>query len=298
MAEAKKRAKASLCQVSGDGVHTSIVRQIAEFSIEAVDSNYCRCKDGGENFFVLMRGCGTTMRAKVDDNEDGTYTVRYKPESSAVITIFVSLNGEQLPGSPFTATATTPTPVASLCKVRGDALTSAVARVQQYFEVQFKDALKQAAHAEELDVYVEHDAEADTLAAAPLAAPRTTDADGQAARTTVAAPAAAAPAVAIDAGGRAGSVPAAAAPSPAADASPASLRSASADMRQRSSSPVSSADAHQQNFKSKGIPRLKTNEARACVITAKSPLIVRSNKSLGSQRLGQLKPGCELTASL
>lgn len=79
------------------------------------------------------------------DQSDGSYHVSYKVEQSGPFLIVISLYGEQLRGSPFVCNAVTPTPVAELCVVRGDALHNAVARVQQVFEVQFRDALNQVA---------------------------------------------------------------------------------------------------------------------------------------------------------
>lgn len=69
-------------------------------------------------------------------------------------TIVISLHGEQLPCSPALCFARTPTADAASCVLSGDALHSAVARVQQTFEIGFRDTEGRVAHAEELDVHV------------------------------------------------------------------------------------------------------------------------------------------------
>ena len=55
--------------------------------------------------------------------------------------IGVTLLGQHLPGSPYVAHATPPLPSAPHCVLRGVALTSAVARREETFEIQFRDYL-------------------------------------------------------------------------------------------------------------------------------------------------------------
>ena len=66
-----------------------------------------------------------------------------------------SQGGGALPGSPFSCVVSTLTPSANQCTVAGKALTLAIAREPQSFEVHFRDVAGQVAHAEELDLYVE-----------------------------------------------------------------------------------------------------------------------------------------------
>ena len=65
------------------------------------------------------------------DNGDGTYALGYKPITSGRYTIAISLCGEPLNGSPFTAFVTTPTPSAPHCILRGATLTQAMARKEE-----------------------------------------------------------------------------------------------------------------------------------------------------------------------
>jgi len=171
------------CKVYGDGLSRATVRRITTFTIEACDASGTPKQEGGDVFFVAIRG-GSRVRASVTDNEDGTYTVHCKPSVSGKYSIAISLFGLALAGSPFDLEVLTPAPEAHNCVLQGEALKTAVSRVTQSFEVTFRDALgqvqyppplptrphtpppgpipalthpprRQVAHAEELDVYVE-----------------------------------------------------------------------------------------------------------------------------------------------
>ena len=72
---------AGYCIVSGDGLSTATVREVAEFSIIAHDANGKPRVTGGDSFFVAVRG-GSHVRARVRDNEDGSYHVTYTPSVS------------------------------------------------------------------------------------------------------------------------------------------------------------------------------------------------------------------------
>jgi P2-related tail formation protein len=128
------------CRVSGDGVAKAAVRHEAEFLIEARDATGQRRTSGGDAFFVAIRGA-SRVRARVTDNEDGTYGVLWKPPQSGAYEIAVSYFGHPLPGSPYQLHATKPVPYAPNCIVRGGALNNAVARASQSFQVSFKDRL-------------------------------------------------------------------------------------------------------------------------------------------------------------
>ena len=136
-------ARASQCTADGRGLHTAVVRQLAQFVITACDAAGRRCDSGGEPFDVLVRSMlpPQNLRCKVHDHGDGTYTAQYTPEVSGLVLVSVSLDGEQLPGSPFTVQAVTMRPDPVNCVLRGEALTSAIARRPMSFEVEFVDAL-------------------------------------------------------------------------------------------------------------------------------------------------------------
>ena len=147
--------------------------QVATFNIEACSPQGIRFDDGGDNFFVHIRfaGLATRIRARVIDNNDGSYVVHYKPTSAGRCTIQVSLLGEPLPGSPFSVFVSAPIPNASQCVVYGDALSSVTAGSTESFYIQFRDAVGQMAHASELDVWVHPLGDEDDLPSVAKLAP-------------------------------------------------------------------------------------------------------------------------------
>ena len=138
---------ATLCKVEGAGLSVAMVRQTASLTITAFTEMGSMQNRGGDTFFVAIRG-QSQVRAKVVDNENGTYHVSYKPSVSGSYRISISLFGEPVPGSPFTVNAITPKPEASKCELRGVSLTLAISRASNSFEVRFRDALGQTAHGE------------------------------------------------------------------------------------------------------------------------------------------------------
>ena len=141
------------CKAQGDGLHMAAVRRAATFTIIACDEQGEKIGHGGDTFFVAIRGA-SRVRARVTDNEDGTYTVEYKPSVSGLYSISVSVFGLPLSGSPFAVSAITPAPDAENCELRGEALRKAVSRHSHQFEVRFRDSLGHTAVAEDLDVFV------------------------------------------------------------------------------------------------------------------------------------------------
>ena len=154
-------AVASQCKAYGPGLEAiAIARQGANFTIESFDAMGTRLQSGGEPFRVDCRGA-STVRARVTDNEDGTYSVSWTPSVSGKYYLAISLHGSSLPQSPWCVSCLMPRPDPTKCVLRGEALARAVAREPAAFEVTFNDSLNQVTHAEELDVSVELLDEAD-----------------------------------------------------------------------------------------------------------------------------------------
>ena len=151
---------AGKCTITGDGVVQASIGQVASFTIIACSAHGIRFEDGGDTFLVSIRftGLGIRVRHKLIDNDDGSYTVSFKPPRSGKATIRVQLLGEDLPGSPFTCVVAGlegPAPVAERCTIKGDALCRVVAREPEQFFVSFHDLTGQPSHACELDVWVQ-----------------------------------------------------------------------------------------------------------------------------------------------
>lgn len=146
-------AVARHCVVTGCDVVTACGK-LAKFIIEAHDKDGVRRTEGGDHFFVFIRGTAR-IRAKVVDHGDGSYSVEWRPSQSGTYYIAMSLFGTHLPGSPFIVPVVTPTPHAPNCLVRGEGLTMCEARASTSFEVSFRDKLGDVTQAMDLDVFVD-----------------------------------------------------------------------------------------------------------------------------------------------
>ena len=150
----KKRAAAYASRAEGPGLSTCIVRQLGCFTIVAHDCEGNRRLTGGESLAVAIRGT-SNVRARLTDNEDGSYTCMYRAWVSGVYTVAIWLDGEPVGKSPYTLDILSTKANASKCDLRGNGLKTCVSREPASFEVEFVDAFGQVCYAEELDVYVE-----------------------------------------------------------------------------------------------------------------------------------------------
>ena len=152
-----KPAFAAMCVASGRGLHTAVVRQLAQFVVTACDETGARKTVGGDVLHATVHGVlpPSNIRCKLHDHGNGTYTGEYKPEVSGSIQITITINGQPIPGSPFSVQSVTLRPEPAMCILRGDALKAAVARQPMAFDIEYVDALGHVAYAEDLDVRVE-----------------------------------------------------------------------------------------------------------------------------------------------
>ena len=142
-------------RVTGAGISEATVREQASFQIETYDDQEKLIYAPAEcEFFIAIRGV-SQVRARVTDTMNGTWIVTWQPKQSGRYRITVSCCGIPLPGSPFMVIAYDPEPCPSKCVVRGDALTSGIAREVNTFLVTFKDKLGVVTHAVDLDVFAE-----------------------------------------------------------------------------------------------------------------------------------------------
>ena len=129
------------CRAEGEGLSSVLARHAASFTITSYDASGRRRRQGGEPFMVTIRGCagprrhGRTHRAapparpaavtgtgapnaappcvcpgspgavstSVRDAQDGTYHVSWVANVSGVYWIAISLHGEHIAASPFSA---------------------------------------------------------------------------------------------------------------------------------------------------------------------------------------------------
>ena len=84
----------------GPGLEAVTVREPAHFTVEALSEDGSRMTTGGEPIVVTIRGV-SRVRARVTDNEDGTYSVVWKPTVSGHYNIMISVLGVSIDGCPF-----------------------------------------------------------------------------------------------------------------------------------------------------------------------------------------------------
>lgn len=263
------------CIVSGAGLASATTRVVANFKIEAFNKNGQRKTSGGDRFVAAVRGRGNAVYSKVVDQLNGIYLVEFKPNVSGRYQITVSLAGTPLPGSPFTCIVTTPTASSPHCILRGPALLNAIARKEEYFEIQFRDANSQIAHAEDLDVYVDLIDEAEQV---EILAARA--AEEQAAAEAKVVEEKAATKTKKDARDK-----------EAAKKKEEETKKKAAEAANSPSSPFHARPTQRPAGAEGFIPLLKTHE---CTVTSSKPLVVRAGLEKGSPRLGQLLPGQRL----
>ena len=150
-------ASAQRSHCAGRGLHTAVVKQLAQFLITAFDCEGMRRVCGGDAFVVAVRGVSppSNLRVKLHDHGNGSYTAEYRPEVSGQLVVTITLDGVAVAGSPFKVHAVTLRPESRQCVLRGDALQFAVARKPMTFEIDFVDGLGQVAVAEDVDVRLE-----------------------------------------------------------------------------------------------------------------------------------------------
>ena len=144
-------ASPDYCRVYGISDHN--VNTVARFVVEACVDSGRRKPSGGDAFFIAIRGA-SRVRGRVTDNQDGTYTIAWKPIVSGTYYIAVSLFGNAIAGSPFQLMVHDPGPYAPKCEVKGAALHHITARTNSSFDIRYRDRSGNLAQAVELDVYV------------------------------------------------------------------------------------------------------------------------------------------------
>lgn len=90
----------------------------AEFTIQAKDRSGADIKTGGDDFQVVIvqDDQNNLDGVTLEDNNDGTYAVKYTPTKPGALSIRVTLNGSGIHGSPYTVFPET-VPYAPNCKV-------------------------------------------------------------------------------------------------------------------------------------------------------------------------------------
>ena len=280
------------CLVYGPGIGTCIARELTTIVIESYDAEGTKQesdeRSSKDNFAVRVRmvSGGVQLLCRIVPHGNGSYTVGFKPILSGKYIVTITLRGEPVRDSPYYCTVAPPRPDVGQCLIQGNALTKALAREPHFFEVSFRDALGNLAHAEELDVYALPEEDLDEISFRAPSPRRDADSreDTKAAKKTVAAEKASTAEAAALAGNKSGK---------AVGRSAQQKRSIrmSIDGAPEPSAPAAAPEAAlelENEF-------VEGKMQRQCVITSRKPLIVREGRELGSPMVRKLPAGVRLT---
>ena len=145
------KAHPAACRAAGEGLSSAMARRAAHFTIHSLDASGWRRREGGEPFVVSIRGPGA-VTTSVRDCQDGTYSCGWVASVSGVYWIVISLHGEHIAGSPFSAEVTVPHADARQCRATGLGLHEAIAGERTSFRVDFADHAGRPVSAESLDL--------------------------------------------------------------------------------------------------------------------------------------------------
>jgi len=128
-----ENARASLSYAEGPGLEGGQQYKEGVFTIFAVGTDGQRRTDGGDPFRVEIGGVDN-VKASLNDNEDGTYSVAYVPRKHGEYVITVTLHGENIKASPFNVRIK-PAPNAGKSFAEGPGLLDAWDNEPAYFTI-------------------------------------------------------------------------------------------------------------------------------------------------------------------
>jgi len=146
-------ANPSKSYAEGNGLVEAKTARPAEFTIFPVGADGNRVSRGGDAFEVTITGPNGPVIVELVDAGDGTYPVRYSPADAGPHTIAITLYGENLEGSPYTATVKQAVNSAK-SYVSGPGLKRAYDNKPAHFTVHAIDDLGEPVQAEVCDVKI------------------------------------------------------------------------------------------------------------------------------------------------
>lgn len=88
------------CRAYGPGLEKAETDIPAEFTIEAINANLRRLKQGGTPFKVDIKGPTSSVPADIVDHNDGTYGVTYIPREVGKHVVSITLHDKHIINSP------------------------------------------------------------------------------------------------------------------------------------------------------------------------------------------------------
>mmetsp|Transcript_40490 Transcript_40490/g.93825 ORF Transcript_40490/g.93825 Transcript_40490/m.93825 type:complete len:660 (-) Transcript_40490:973-2952(-) len=95
-----------MCLVSGPGLISCVPRHSATFTVYCRDNFSIPISNGGEDLSVqFTNDGGVSLRADVNDHDDGSYSVVYSLPKRGAYTVDITIDGDHVVGSPFECVA-------------------------------------------------------------------------------------------------------------------------------------------------------------------------------------------------
>jgi len=132
-------------RVLGPGLTKGIAGKASVFGIEAYDDSGNKRLCGGDDFTCYLEGPSGPLPAAVDDNEDGTYLVKYDPTVAGSYDLYVTVgDGELVADAPYPVHIFPGKPCAKYCGVSGLTNAKVISGEQAEFRVEVRDVHKNA----------------------------------------------------------------------------------------------------------------------------------------------------------
>ncbi len=94
-----------LCTAVGEGLHHPRLHRLCTVTLCTKDRQRENCLEGGERLFVQLKPSVTgsgTLAVDVRDNNDGSYSINFKPLLKGEHQMVIAIRGQHIQGSPFT----------------------------------------------------------------------------------------------------------------------------------------------------------------------------------------------------
>ncbi len=95
----------SLCTAVGEGLYHPRLHRLCTVTLCTKDRRGENCLEGGERPFVQLKSVsGSVTLSDVRDNNDGSYSINFRPTLKGEHQMVIAIRGQHIQGSPFTLT--------------------------------------------------------------------------------------------------------------------------------------------------------------------------------------------------
>ena len=94
-----------LCTAMGEGLFHPRINRLCTVVLCTKDRAGEPCLEGGERLFVQLKsviGGGVLLSVDIRDNQDGSYSINFRPRIKGELQLVIAIRGQHIQGSPFT----------------------------------------------------------------------------------------------------------------------------------------------------------------------------------------------------